>query len=289
MIKREEDNFDLEEKYKLYRSVKEIINPSISKKNISSYKIIIDENLLPIRVFYPKKVSNLNKVIIYIPGDTTLTKCKSKYSDICSNLSLELDRMIIAVDYYDLENIYPNSLDKIEKEIEYLYIELIANGIRKEDIVLMGDSTGGNYVSSITFRFINRGLDYINKEILLYPLLSGDYDKNSKYQSVLSSYNTNKVLINNIKKYMDKYKNNENNRDIIPLLNNDLTNYPETLIITGDLDPLKDEGLEFYNKLNNNSKYINIEFASHGFINTKDFEIKNKYINGIKEFIEEVF
>ena len=38
-------NFDTEKKYRLYRTVYEILHPTISKKNISNYKIIVDENL----------------------------------------------------------------------------------------------------------------------------------------------------------------------------------------------------------------------------------------------------
>ena len=68
--------FEKEEKYKLFRSVKEILHPSISKKNISDYKIVIEEDLLPVRIFYPKKVSNLKDVILFIHGECKVTNCK---------------------------------------------------------------------------------------------------------------------------------------------------------------------------------------------------------------------
>ena len=62
------NNFDNEDRYSLFRNVKELLHPSISKENISEYKIILKEGLLPIRVYYPKKVSNMNNVSIFIPG-----------------------------------------------------------------------------------------------------------------------------------------------------------------------------------------------------------------------------
>ena len=80
------NEFDLEEKYKLFRSVKELLHPSISKRNISNYKIVIDEDLLLLRVFYPKKISNIHDVILYIPGEGSITECEGKYSDISSCL-----------------------------------------------------------------------------------------------------------------------------------------------------------------------------------------------------------
>ena len=63
MIK--ENNFDRVERYKLYRSVKEIIHPTISKKNISRYIIVLKEELYPVRIFYPEKVTNIDKIIVF--------------------------------------------------------------------------------------------------------------------------------------------------------------------------------------------------------------------------------
>lgn len=286
MIKRVGTDFDKEVRYKLYRTVKDLITPSISKVNISNYRIVFNDELLPVRVFYPKKVSDINEVIIYVPGDGTITNCFSKYSDICANLALELDKMIIAIDYTSIINTYPSSLESIEKIIKYLYEELIKSGINNENITLMGDSTGGNYISSITFRFIKENINYINKEVLLYPLLSGDYSKNSKYSSIINT--NNKSFIDRVRRYMKRYasiKENLKLEDVCPLLNNDYNKYPKTLIITGELDPLKDEAEEFYKHLNNDSKYLNITLASHGFINSNDFDIKKEMLNGIKEFI----
>ena len=42
-------------KYKLYRTLYDIIHPSISRKNITNYNIIINEKLLPLQIYYPKK------------------------------------------------------------------------------------------------------------------------------------------------------------------------------------------------------------------------------------------
>lgn len=280
--------FERDTKYKLYRKVSDIIHPSISKRNISNYKIVFEDSLLPVRVFYPKKVSNINGIIIYVPGDGNLTNCCYEYTRICSDLAIELDKLIIAVDYFDSPSIYPSILEKIEEVIKYLYDKLIENNIKKENVILMGDSTGGNYVSSITFRFIKNKINYIDKEILLYPILSGDYYEKSKFPSVNTGIICNKNLVMKIRNYMEEYakfKKNLKLADVFPLLNKDYDNYPSTLIITGDLDPLRDEGEAFYKKLTSNSRYSNIEYASHGFINTSDLEIRHKYLDSIKKFI----
>ena len=65
-LKTKIDDFGTEDTYKLYRTIYEILHPTISKKNISNYKIIIQENLIPLRIFYPKKISKIDKIIIYL-------------------------------------------------------------------------------------------------------------------------------------------------------------------------------------------------------------------------------
>ena len=48
----------------LYKSLIDIVKPSISRRNISSYKIILSDILIPIRVYYPRVSTELNKLII---------------------------------------------------------------------------------------------------------------------------------------------------------------------------------------------------------------------------------
>ena len=81
------NKFDEKINYRLFRTVKEVLHPTISKKNISDYQIIINEELLPLYIYYPRKVSNLNKVIIYIHGSDKITNSKGKYPAICKKVA----------------------------------------------------------------------------------------------------------------------------------------------------------------------------------------------------------
>ena len=48
----------------LYKSLADIVKPSISRNNISAYKIILSDIMIPIRVYYPEISTQLNKLII---------------------------------------------------------------------------------------------------------------------------------------------------------------------------------------------------------------------------------
>lgn len=133
------NEFDSEIKYKLFRTVNEILHPTISKKNISDYKIIVDENILPVRVFYPKQVTNINKIILYVHGDGEVTNCLGEYSNICKNFAVKTNSLIIAIEYDDIKDSYKEIVNKVRNTINYLYDKLLVNNILEEDIILMRD------------------------------------------------------------------------------------------------------------------------------------------------------
>ena len=71
------NEFDSEIKYKLFRTVNEILHPTISKKNISDYKIIIDQ--FCDKKYFDEYIKNeSNKINI----DISETKAESKYPSV---------------------------------------------------------------------------------------------------------------------------------------------------------------------------------------------------------------
>lgn len=278
------NEFAKEEKYKLYRTVKEILHPTISKKNISNYKIIIDENNLPLRVFYPKKVSNINKTIIYVPGEGKVTKCEGKYSEISTNLSKSLDTMIITIDYEEDNNCITELTNNIFKTIKKIYVGLTDAKIQKENIILMGDSTSSTILLNIVDKMKKEKIE-VGKMVLFYPLLSGEYFGSTKYKSLEEDNTVNHDLIKRIKKYYSKKLSKEeyNSKEIFPLLNKKKKSYPNTIILIGNTDPLIDENKELSERENITIHVIG--FACHGFLNTKDKEIINEYTTILNDFI----
>ena len=66
---------------------------------------------------------------------------------------------------------------------------------------------------------------------------------------------------------------------------NNLGKFPRSLVITGEIDPLRDEGYQFYKSLNN-SRYYSLESNTHGFLkNIKT--MKNDVYDEIVKFIDE--
>ena len=191
MVMNMQNAFDNEIKYKLFRTVREILHPTISKKNISNYKIIIDESILPVRIFYPKKIKEINKIIIYIHINPNVTDSTSKYSNINKKISLKTNHLVIAIDYIEKKHKFEETYQNIYNTIKYIYDRLEENEIKSEDIILMGDSTGGNIITGINY--LNKEEIQIKKEILFYPTISLEYFGKTKYNSM--SKNSRQLLL----------------------------------------------------------------------------------------------
>ncbi len=282
------NDFDQELKYNLYRNIKNILHPTISKKNISDYKIILTEELMPIRVFYPQKVSNLENIMIYIHGEASLTNCSGEYANISSRLALEYNQLVISLDYENCKDLNILALyDKFYETFKYIYQELLTSGISKEKITLIGDSTGASAVTSFISKMSADGIT-IGRQVLFYPLLSGEYFGKSKFKSITETHNHNHELVPKISSYYilkTKYKKDLKNESLFALLKKNYLDYPKTLIICGTTDPLVDEARKLTELLEDKGLLIEVPFATHGFLKNTDVETVNEYQDTLKLFL----
>lgn len=119
---------------RLYRNLYDIIHPSISRKNISNYKIIFNDDLIPVRIFYPNKDTRLGKVIIYIHGDKTNDK-------VYEEIAKKTNSIVIFLEYRK---------EKIEADchnmIEYLLKELNDCGIASNQVLLIGENIENDFL-----------------------------------------------------------------------------------------------------------------------------------------------
>ena len=153
----------------------------------------------------------------------------------------------------------------------------------------MGDSAGGNLASVVSLLASEKKEFKIKKQILLYPLTYHIHDENSIFNSVKENGNDYILTNKRINDYLNLYVKDKKylkNKYVSPLNADNLNNQPETLIITASLDPLRDEGEAYGNKLikfNNKVKMYRIDNI-HGFFT---LPIYKKAINECYSYINE--
>ena len=279
-----QNEFEKGIKYGLFRTVREILHPTISKKNISDYNIILSDDLLPVRVFYPEKVTNLEKVIIFIHGNGDVSDCHSKYSSILKNISFNTDQLIIAIDYLELRHKYVDMYNSILNTVLFLKKELIRNDINSNNITFMGDSTGCNIMCGLNYL---NGSNIFSREVYFYPTLSLEYFGKSKYNSIEKNEHLNYSLLKKLSDYYTKisYKKDLGDKLLNPFLTIDENNKSKLLLIVGNVDILRDEAYS-YSENRSNTELFEIQFLGHGFLKKMDTDIEIELFTKLNDFLK---
>lgn len=162
------------ETYKLYRSFYEIIHPSISRKNISEYKIVFSDDIIPVQIFYPKKEVQLNRIMIYLKGNNT-------YNSYYEDLAFRTNQIVILID-----NLVIYSKEDYFNVVHYIIEEALKCNIGSKNICIMGDFNSVNTIFYLENMLNNK--KYLDiKKIVLSPNINSLEKANLKNALMLSN------------------------------------------------------------------------------------------------------
>ena len=282
-------NIDLTKNYKLYRNFNKLVHIDLfnHKCTINNDEVIINDSYIKVRTYAAKKLNS--KAIIYFHGGGFVHGNVDSYNRICSKIALKTNCLVISVDYkLAPEYKFPIALEECYELVKKLSTDLKINKYKFKKIILMGDSAGGNLAGAISLMSSEKKEFKIESQILIYPVTYYDHSESSKFLSVIKNGNDWLLTNKKIDEYFSLYVSDEKdlkNPYISLILSKKLFNQPKTLIITAELDPLKDEGIEFAKifKKNNNQVYTYcIKDTIHGFFNYSFFK---KQIDETFEYI----
>lgn len=274
--------------YKFHRFFLKAKEPHITKPIFKRYDrtITYKEYSIPVRI-YPKK--NPKTIIIYIHGGGWATENINTYNKTCLHLSRACKSTVIAIDYsLSPENKFPKATEECYIVVQSVLKKMLS---QNKKVILMGDSAGGNLCAVVSLMCRDRKSLMPSKQILLYPVTYYDYTENSPFKSVHENGTDYILTSKRMKEYVSLYANSKEdfkNPYFSPLCAKDFSNQPDTLIMTANFDPLRDEG-EYYGKMlskfNNRVKILRVKEAMHGFFVhdrryiVKTYNIINQFIN----------
>ena len=130
------------------------------------------------------------------------------------------------------------------------------------------------------------------RQIIIYPSTYDCHDENSPFQSIRDNGTDYLLTSKRVCDYLDMYVSCGEDRKspyFAPLLAENPTNQPDTLIVTAEYDPLRDEGEAYGEKLRqfgNNVEIFRIPDALHGFISLPlKFPVVGELYDKINEFL----
>jgi acetyl esterase/lipase len=226
---------------------------------------------IPVRIYHPKPDTML-PVLIFYHGGGHISGSVTVYDPICRKLSLATHHIVVSVDYrLAPESAYPAAVIDACNVAKNVWATLDGRNLKYlKQLSISGDSGGGALCATVAHLLQHdAGID-IKRQILIYPSL--DYTMNS--DSI--DENATGYLLHKEKMiwFFDNYFQNSENRKVAsPLYMEFSHKIPETLVITAQFCPLRDEGLAYVKKARLagiHAQNLHFDDMIHAFLNMEE-------------------
>ncbi|HWV60004.1 MAG TPA: alpha/beta hydrolase [Sphingopyxis sp.] len=202
---------------------------------ISNEAITGPKGDVPIRRYHPE--GEAHGRILYLHGGGWVFGTLDGFDPVCRQLARESGAEIVSVDYrLAPEHPFPQPLDDCWAALLALADDT--------PLAVMGDSAGGNLAATLALRARDRGGPDIALQILLYPVLSPDFERESYRRCGQGDY---LISTDDMRWFWDHHvaEADRANPEAAPLAATDFSNLPDAIIVVGGYDPLHDEGVAY--------------------------------------------
>lgn len=257
-------------------------------------KIYNEDYEVPIRLYFPNEQAmkeGMEKghsyaVLLFFHGGGWVTDSVENYDRVCSQMAQSTGQIVVSVEYrLAPEYPFPTGLMDCYAAAKALYTNRFILNTEPEKITIVGDSAGGNLAAAVSLMARDKGEFMPDRQILIYPALNNCYTEESPYLSVKENGEDYLLTAVKMENYISLYQRSPEDREnpyFSPLQEKDLGNLPDTLILTAEFDPLRDEGEEYARRLKEAGNYVElhrIPGALHGFfaLGIKLFHVKESF------------
>jgi acetyl esterase len=239
--------------------------------------VAYEKHNVPIRIYYPTRasVTTPTQVILFIHGGAFMYGGIEEYDMAVKKLARITKKIIISVDYrLAPEHPFPSALNDVDAVLDWAVENMETIGGKGGKIILMGDSAGANLATVLAIKCRNENRNIVLCQILYYPpttfvenvFPSRQYFLRDERRTYLL---TEELLLKTKESYLPdtSLKTNPYASPLLADLSGDL---PPALIFTAQVDPLRDDGRRYADKLTAAGQtvtYIEYEGIVHGFLN----------------------
>ena len=270
---------DIRKVYKLHRELTSLAVHSAVRINDGHYDRFLtardDGRQIPVRVYPPRIISPKRRLILFFHGGGWAVENIDRYHKVCSQLAVITGSYVISVEYrLAPENKFPAGLADCDEAARQVFAGAARRGISSRNVVLTGDSAGGNLAACVSLAAARRKEFRVRRQMLLYPATACEYGEDSPYKSVHEKGKGYILTAERMRGYLELYLDDPALKDdpfVAPIKAKSFNGYPATLIITAENDPLRDEGEAFGKRLYSAGRDVmafRIKGAYHGFFGT---------------------
>jgi acetyl esterase len=204
---------------------------------------------VPVRIYTPRASQAPVPILVWLHGGGHVVGSLQSYDALCRKLALCADCIVVSVDYrLAPEHKFPAGVIDCFAALEWTARHAREIGGDPSRIAIGGDSAGGNLAAVCAILARDAGGPRLVFQLLVYPRTAPDEDSPS-HQALAEGYMlTRRVIL----WFHDHYRARDSDREdfrYAPLIAGNLSRLPPALIVVGEYDPLRDDGVAYANRL----------------------------------------
>ena len=219
-------------------------------------------------VIEPKQYDGKLPCVLFFHGGGFLLSASSAHYQIAKWYAQRANCKVVMPDYRLLpKNKYPVAVEDCYNTYLWLLENAEAMDVNKDMIIVAGDSGGGNIAGAVTAMLNDRGFSLPKGLMLIYPVL----DKRMKTESMKRFTDTPIWDSRCMKLFWDMYldENDADRKNYFSISEiESVDHFPQTYIEVAEYDCLRDEGIEFGDRLTSEGVITEVHFierACHGY------------------------
>lgn len=208
----------------------------------------ITDDAIPVRIYVPEG-SGPYPTLVYFHGGGWVIGDLDTHDETCRVLSSEAECMVVSVDYrLAPEHKFPIPFQDCYSAFEWVIENAETMHIDTDNVFVGGDSAGGNLAAAVALRARDTDGPSIARQFLIYPVTDRNFDTPSYHENGEGGM----ISEADMRWFWDHYLRDEidgKNPYASPLQAQSLDGLPPATVATCGLDPLRDEGAAYAERL----------------------------------------
>lgn len=293
-------DMDVKKTYLMERKLQKLTSRRVKNPTLChvwEHRVFCGSHEVPVRIFNPVQ-KRKNFVLLFFHGGGWVTGTIDSYDRVCTDMAAQTGCAVASVDYrLAPEHRFPAAPEDCYAAARELFLYGRPLAADPSDIVLIGDSAGGNLAAAVSLMARDRGAFLPKRQILIYPALGNDHSDSSRYPSVRENGTGYLLTAKRVRDFLALYRASDadlENPYFAPLTAASFADQPDTLLITAQYCPLRDEGEAYGQKLRDAGVRVEIDRipdALHGYFSLpvrfklvkQTYAIINRFLEGDHE------
>ncbi|MGW8748461.1 alpha/beta hydrolase [Streptomyces sp. NPDC055794] len=226
---------------------------------------------VPVRIYTPAEAES-HGLLVYFHGGAFFLGSLETHDHVARSLAKETGLKVVSVGYrLAPEAAFPAGLDDCYGVVRWAAEEGTGLAWDGGTLAVAGDSSGGTFAAAVAARAHDDGFDRITHQVLYSPSLDLDFDVD-RYPSLRENAVGYGLETAGLKPFNAFYLDSGADPAdplVSPVKRADLTGLPPALVVTGEYDPMRDEGELYGRRLGGAGVRATVSRyrgAGHGFV-----------------------